>query len=947
MSLIKLSLTKIYDQNKGILTITGPDGQSTSGEFSLPWTGDEWPVIYKILASDQTGQTDLSKDEIVIATTLGICDTKGRLLDGYLQELGHQLYRSVFEKKEPQSLFEELILNRQDVIEFHVPDEGSYLLSYPWEALNDGKFFLFLTRHHILRWIDFEEPVSYQDVQDKQPLVLVIDPRPGSLPINESLPRTDFRIISSILKNQVLDQYRNLVDNSSTLSTVDTILSYEQKTISILHIDTHGDFGWLCACGVLNTDSDKICLSCGILRSNRLDAQGYLLFQDDNRQEEWVSGERLGRQLDGKNISLVVLNTCKSGTIGGNSAFNSIAGALIKYNIQVVIGFQTRISIQDAEIFTERFYRELVLTGSPVEAVTLARQALDSNSPGGCWTKPVLYYRLRSSENIGTRLFRTDSWMEQDRGSVELHHAPLRDTWLREIGFKLDPFRRWRGNEDENITKYFLKFPADKFFDVRSNEQIFIILGENGTGKSSLRKALSLFVTKEDAGLPVTYDDLHKLDVSSISLEQHASRLISHLFSSLHDYFQESPLGSGENLGLNLEERNCLWAYINAYLNDRMKKNWYRMRLSPVVENTPLVEVKSNVIDDFKESCRYIKQFMEFSTIWLLVDPDEDQFKDDNHFWKVLWPLLVGYRDLTDSMSISVCMRFFLPEKFKAKLYDISWFRKVGSQCLVDLKWDKKNLTDLLRTRILNCSYGRYESMGQISDDIQADEKIARASYNKPRYLIWICDEIFRQHCANEEQARRRNITQAEIDKSIENKRSEIEKLEQHLKTEAERLVQDGESQVLELKSTMRWDLKAGRRNTEMDKEVSQTIAAFLNAEGGTLIIGVGDHGEAIGVDHDLKTLNREKRDEGGFKDAFIDGILRNLLDLKPETIIEIAKTMSFENYKGKKVFIAKIKRSDKEIFVNDEFYIRQGSISQKLGVPEALNYIREHFDKT
>ena len=126
MSLIKLSLTKISDQNKGVLTITGTNGASKSGEFSLPWGEGEWPLIYKILASDWTGQTDLSQDEIPIATKLELCDGRGRLINGYLQELGHQLYKSVFEKKEIQSLFEELTSNSQKVVELHVPDEGSY-----------------------------------------------------------------------------------------------------------------------------------------------------------------------------------------------------------------------------------------------------------------------------------------------------------------------------------------------------------------------------------------------------------------------------------------------------------------------------------------------------------------------------------------------------------------------------------------------------------------------------------------------------------------------------------------------------------------------------------------------------------------------------------------------------------------------------------------------------
>jgi predicted HTH transcriptional regulator len=69
----------------------------------------------------------------------------------------------------------------------------------------------------------------------------------------------------------------------------------------------------------------------------------------------------------------------------------------------------------------------------------------------------------------------------------------------------------------------------------------------------------------------------------------------------------------------------------------------------------------------------------------------------------------------------------------------------------------------------------------------------------------------------------------------------------------AEELIKRGESKSLEFKSTLRWSLKENRRD---DKGVThaalKTIAAFLNTEGGDLLIGVADDGSIVGIERDV-----------------------------------------------------------------------------------------------
>ena len=56
-----------------------------------------------------------------------------------------------------------------------------------------------------------------------------------------------------------------------------------------------------------------------------------------------------------------------------------------------------------------------------------------------------------------------------------------------------------------------------------------------------------------------------------------------------------------------------------------------------------------------------------------------------------------------------------------------------------------------------------------------------------------------------------------------------------------------GESQTLELKATARWNVRAGRADKKMEHIIIKAVCGFLNAEGGTLLIGVDDDGSARG----------------------------------------------------------------------------------------------------
>ena len=86
----------------------------------------------------------------------------------------------------------------------------------------------------------------------------------------------------------------------------------------------------------------------------------------------------------------------------------------------------------------------------------------------------------------------------------------------------------------------------------------------------------------------------------------------------------------------------------------------------------------------------------------------------------------------------------------------------------------------------------------------------------------------------------------------------------------------DRESQFLEYKSTLRWDIKQQQQSGVMEDAAIKTIAGFANSfSGGTLLIGVADDGSIHGLEDDYATFS--KRGQRGDRDLWSQH-LQNLI---------------------------------------------------------------------
>jgi len=146
-------------------------------------------------------------------------------------------------------------------------------------------------------------------------------------------------------------------------------------------------------------------------------------------------------------------------------------------------------------------------------------------------------------------------------------------------------------------------------------------------------------------------------------------------------------------------------------------------------------------------------------------------------------------------------------------------------------------------------------------------------------------------------------------------------------------LIKGGESRIVEFKSTMRMNLKTGKAGKEIELAWLKTLVAYLNTDGGLLIIGVNDDGRIVGIEAD--EFDSDDKCRLHFK---------NLVNQHIGPELSKLITMSMLSVDGKTIVVIECERSTEPIFLRtkqtEDFYIRSGPSSVKLSVSEVLNYL-------
>ena len=165
---------------------------------------------------------------------------------------------------------------------------------------------------------------------------------------------------------------------------------------------------------------------------------------------------------------------------------------------------------------------------------------------------------------------------------------------------------------------------------------------------------------------------------------------------------------------------------------------------------------------------------------------------------------------------------------------------------------------------------------------------------------------------------------------------------------EIDEQIAEGEHNGLEFKSTLRWDLNLSAVSKDREHDILKAISAFNNGEGGTLIIGVDDDQNVLGLDPDYATFGE------GDKDDF-ELHLRTLMN--KTWGVQFATTninIDFPRLGEYELCAIEVQRGVQPLYLkvqdrhgrkSEKFYVRSGNSSQPFENPsEIASYVAKRF---
>lgn len=145
------------------------------------------------------------------------------------------------------------------------------------------------------------------------------------------------------------------------------------------------------------------------------------------------------------------------------------------------------------------------------------------------------------------------------------------------------------------------------------------------------------------------------------------------------------------------------------------------------------------------------------------------------------------------------------------------------------------------------------------------------------------------------------------------------------------------ENHTTEFKSSLQWCMNENKYNKTLIFSTLKTICAFMNSDGGNLIIGLDDDKKVIGIQKDIEKTKHKNKD--GFK-LLIKDLISNYISKSVVHLVEI----DFKNLEDKTVSIIKVQKSINPVFLNQDnnskFFIRSDSSSESLNPKETTEYL-------
>jgi serine/threonine protein kinase len=168
-------------------------------------------------------------------------------------------------------------------------------------------------------------------------------------------------------------------------------------------------------------------------------------------------------------------------------------------------------------------------------------------------------------------------------------------------------------------------------------------------------------------------------------------------------------------------------------------------------------------------------------------------------------------------------------------------------------------------------------------------------------------------------------------------------------------LIASGEGDKIEFKASLHHPYesqppdprkpKPTRKEIEkiLRKSITKTVAAFLNSEGGTLLIGVADLGSALGIEPDFEYLTQGKQNADGWLLSLQEAII-NALGAEVWNAVRVSLVL----HGSQTIAVVSCPPRTIETWHREDggerFYIRAANGTRELNGPSLLSYIREHW---
>ena len=153
------------------------------------------------------------------------------------------------------------------------------------------------------------------------------------------------------------------------------------------------------------------------------------------------------------------------------------------------------------------------------------------------------------------------------------------------------------------------------------------------------------------------------------------------------------------------------------------------------------------------------------------------------------------------------------------------------------------------------------------------------------------------------------------------------------------RLAREGESKTVEFKQTFQLDIDNGSKRKELARASLKTIVAFLNTDGGSLLIGVHDSGELIGLRDEIELCAKGSADSflNSFKEVVKTQIGADYFPFIEHSLIEVEE--------GKVILCVDCARSPRECYLQGKnFFVRTNPASDELTGRELVEYTKTRF---